>query len=215
MAEVIGAAGVRSGRMRLVRGAAIVIGLGCVWGLAELTLGTRLHMSGIPLAGQIMMPVGIWCALSAHRLCPKRGIVTATGLAAALVRVVGLGAVLPMPGLAILLEAMLMESALQLAGPRRAGYVLAGAAAALYPLLHAFVFKTLLFGLALAAVYGGMIKQARTTLRIEALSGPMALVVWMGISILIGAGAGWLVSVLDLACKNEKASTPSGDRPGP
>jgi hypothetical protein len=188
--------------------------LGCLWGLAEITLGTQLHLSRVPLAGQIMMPVGIWCALGAYRLSPAPGMAMGAGIAAAGMRVFGPGPFLPMPVVAILIEATLMETALLLAGPRRIGYALAGGAAALYPLVHAFAFKTLIFGLPLAAVYASILKQARTTLLGYALAGPAVLALWTALSVLAGCAAGFLVGVLPFGNGRKREKRPS-DASGP
>jgi len=179
-----------------LRGLAIAVGLGCLWGLAEATLGTSLHVDQVPLAGQILIPIGICCALSAYRFYPLRGSVMAVGVAAAAVRFCAPGPFLPMPALAILLEAGLMELCLLLLGGGRAGFAVAGAAAAAYPLLHAFLFKTLFFGLPLAGVYSGVIRQARAILPFPSLGGATLLALWTVLCLALSGAVGFAFGAL-------------------
>ena len=180
--------------MSVVWGIAVAIGLGCLWGIAEVTLGTSLHVDQVPFAGHILILIGICCALSARRLCPLPGVVMAAGVAAASVRLFGPGPFFVMPAVAILLEAALMESCVLFLGNRRVGFAAAGAAAAAYPLLHSFLFKTLFFGLPLTAVYSGVVQHVGATFRLPHLSGPVLLTLWAVLCLVAGGLVGFAVS---------------------
>ena len=168
-----------------------------MWGLAEATLGQKLHLLHVPLAGQIMIPIGIACALTARRLCPAFGIVMSVGAVAACARAFAPGPFFVMPSLAIALEAGLMEACLLLVSDRRrTAFTVAGAVAACYPLLHAFLIKTVFFGVPLAVVYAGAANQARVTLNAASLADGAALALWAAASLAIGAMAGLAVAAL-------------------
>jgi hypothetical protein len=150
-----------------------------------------------------MIPIGIACALAARRLCPSPGIVAATGALAACVRAAAPGPFLLMPSLAILVEASLMEACVGLAGSRRpAAFALAGAAAAAYPFLHAFVIKSLFFGMPLAVLYAGVVNQARTALATPTMPDVAAVLLWA----VLGLGVGALTGLAARAVPSPAAS---------
>lgn len=171
-------------------------GIGCVWGLFEATLGTRLHASGAPLAGVVMIPIGICCALSARRFAPRPGMVMAAGLSAAAIKILAPGPFFIMPPLAILCEAALMEACLLLIGPNRVGFSVAGAAAGTYPLIHAFLIKTLFFGLPLGVVSARVLELAGSVLHLRAVAAPVLMTVWIAFWLVLGAVMGLIVGLI-------------------
>ena len=180
-----------------LRCAIACLGLGSAWGIAEATLGQRLHMLAVPLAGELMIPIGIGCCLGARRLLPTTGIVTGVGAAAAFVRLFAPGPLLLMPSFAILLEAMLMEACLSLVGDRRRGsFMLTGAISALYPLAHGLIAKLLIFSLPLATIYAGIVSQVRLSLRAESLDSGATLAAWIAVCLAVGALSGLAVTAV-------------------
>ncbi len=85
---------------------------GSLWGALESTLGTVLKLIPAVPAGTAMAAVGVVCMVTARRLAPAVGGCVATGLAAALVMTFSLGGLRPGSLIAVLLEALLVETAM-------------------------------------------------------------------------------------------------------
>jgi len=109
--------------------------VGTLWGAMELTLGTVLHLSRMPLRGVFMSVIGLICLVTLRRLRGRPGICMEAGAVAAFVKIFGLGGLFPGPLIGILLEAAVVEGSFLLGGSRLISAVIAGAlAVALTPL---------------------------------------------------------------------------------
>jgi hypothetical protein len=106
---------------------------GALWGAAELTLGTALNLSRLPLAGVVMGLIGLVCLVTLRRLQPRPGVCLLAGAVAVFLKVFLVGGLYPGPLLGIGGEAVLVEVAFTLAGGRRVAAVLAGALALAAP----------------------------------------------------------------------------------
>jgi len=103
---------------------------GAIWGALELSLGTVLKLSRLPLSGLIMTLLGLACLVTLRRLQPSPGVCLLAGLSAAVIKVFAMGGFYPGPIIGILVEATVVEASLGLTGGGRAGAVLGGAVAA-------------------------------------------------------------------------------------
>jgi len=119
---------------------------GTLWGAVELTAGTVLKMSRLPLAGTLLAVVGLVCMVTLRRLQPRRGVCLLAGVVAAFLRVFALGGLVVGPMVGILGEALLVELAFTLVGARLHGAVLAGALALMEAPLQKLVTTWLVLG---------------------------------------------------------------------
>lgn len=100
--------------------------IGSLWGALELSVGSVLHLSRLPLSGLIMAALGLVCLLTLRRLSPYPGVCLVAGAVALAVKVFALGGLRPGPLIGIAAEAVLVEIAVDLL-PRAAGAAAAGA----------------------------------------------------------------------------------------
>lgn len=100
--------------------------IGSLWGALELSLGSVLHLSRLPLSGLVMASLGLICLLTLRRLSPYPGVCLVAGAVTLVVKVFGLGGLRPGPLIGIAAEAVLVEIAVDLL-PRAAGAAAAGA----------------------------------------------------------------------------------------
>ena len=103
---------------------------GSVWGALELSVGTVLKLSRLPLSGLVMTLLGLACLVTLRRLQPGKGVCLLAGLSAAVIKVFAMGGVYPGPVIGILVEALLVEVMFDAAGGGRIGAVTGGALAA-------------------------------------------------------------------------------------
>jgi hypothetical protein len=101
--------------------------IGALWGALELSVGTALHLSRIPIRGMVMAILGLVCLVTLRRLRGGLGGCLLAGLVAAFLKVFTLGGLYPGPLIGILLEALVMEVVFDILGPRRLSAVVGGA----------------------------------------------------------------------------------------
>lgn len=101
--------------------------VGALWGALELSIGTALHLSRIPLRGTLMAVAGLICLVTLRRLRGGPGSVMLAGMIAASLKIFTLGGLYPGPLIGILVEAVVVEVCFDVFGCRRAAAVLGGA----------------------------------------------------------------------------------------
>ncbi len=121
---------------------------GALWGMAEMTVGSLFHALHLPLAGMVVSTLGAVAATAGYVFVPRRGAVLVMGLVSALLKAFSIGSVVVGPMVAIVVESLLAELGLMLAGgrPRRAALVLAGALMVLWSFVHPFISVGLIGG---------------------------------------------------------------------
>ncbi len=100
---------------------------GSLWGALEMSLGTVVKASRIPLAGVVMACLGLLCMITLRRLQPWPGVVLTAGVVAAFLKIFALGGLYPGPMVAILMEAAMVELAFLALGDHVAAAIVGGA----------------------------------------------------------------------------------------
>ncbi|RLC70984.1 MAG: hypothetical protein DRI52_06005 [Chloroflexi bacterium] len=171
---------------------------GALWGAAELTLGSYLHVIFPPLAdtfviGLIMAGLGGIIVLVGRQFVPRVGAAFMMGIITALLKTLSLGGIKIGPIVAILAESLLIEVALLLARrPARWNFVLAGSLAVSWNFFHKFIMMRLLFGKGIETVYVKMVKDGSNVLHVDVRYGLLIIVLLFLVRIAVGALAGWL-----------------------
>jgi hypothetical protein len=165
--------------------------MAALWGLVETSLGNYLHAARVPFRGAVLTAIGIGLALCGRALVDRRGVVLMTGAVTALLRLAGVGTVLLWPLLGILMESLLAELVLlPFARPGRGAYVLAGAAATLWTVIHPFVTQGLLAGSGMVAVYGWMLQGAAQLVPFWRQVAGALVICGVGVPLALGALSG-------------------------
>ncbi len=119
---------------------------GTLWGLAEATLGSAMHMINLPLSGSVLSTVGMIIVLIARGVNPQRGSTLMMALIAAMIKIMSFATVKLGPFVGILLEGVMLEVILTIFSPNILGFMLSGIIVSIYPLLQTLTVKTILFG---------------------------------------------------------------------
>lgn len=164
---------------------------GALWGAIEITSGSILHVVNVPFSGVMLSAVGIAIALIGRLFVPRKGSVLYIGLVAAFLKMFSLGGIVMMPMIGIIMESLLAEIVLTVMGqPRRLSFILAGAAATFWPLIHPFFTQGLLAGQGILTVYNWTLQKGAKMLGLS----PSAVLIILGAviaaHILIGMVAG-------------------------
>ncbi len=129
-------------KTRIITGLALLAALNCVF---EASIGTLLHMVKFPFTGAVMLGFNIVVYILARWICPKPGAITAVALITVIGNIaMGAGMIKTFALVAILLEGIIIDCVVYIAGFRQMSVVLASVAAYLfafiYPLLSTFLF---------------------------------------------------------------------------
>jgi ABC-type thiamin/hydroxymethylpyrimidine transport system permease subunit len=166
---------------------------GALWGAAEMTLGSLLHVLNVPFSGVLLAGIGITIALIGRLFVPRTGSVLFIGLVTALLKMLSLGGIVVNPMIGIVAESLLAEVVLSLWGrPRRASFVVAGGLAVFWPFVHPFFTQGILAGQGILTVYGWTLEKGANLLGLDPSALLLILGGLVGIHLLIGIIAGLL-----------------------
>ena len=119
---------------------------GSLWGIAEATIGSTLHLLHIPLSGAILASLGLLIILLARSRNPVKGSAILMALIAASIKMLSFATIKLGPFVAIIVEGAVVEIILIAFKPGRLGYVLSGLFIGCYPILQNIVTKSIIFG---------------------------------------------------------------------
>lgn len=179
--------------------------LGSLWAASEIVLGSFLHNLRAPFAGHLLTGIAIVVLVAGHRTWPQAGLIARAGLIAAVMKSASPSAVLFGPMVAIAMEGLALEAGVRMGAGRTAGYLLGGALAMSWTLLHKLGSFLLTYGLDVVRIYGDLVAWA------ERQVGPIPLGAWGPLVALaaLNLAAGAAAAVIGLRL------TAGGDGPAP
>ncbi|RMF07549.1 MAG: hypothetical protein D6762_07305 [Candidatus Neomarinimicrobiota bacterium] len=167
---------------------------GTFWGLLEASLGSVLHALRLPFSGSILSSLGLIVLLVARRVNNVPGSSALMGVIAGAIKVLGFATVKLGPLAGILMEALIVETAMSLLGPGLPGFLIAGVVEGVYPIIQTLVTKSILFGASFVPV---ILDTARGfSERVGGTLGWWLLALYILIHIafgLAGASAAWII----------------------
>ncbi len=166
---------------------------GALWGAVETTLGSVLHTLNVPFSGAVLTGIGITIALIGRLFVPRTGSVLFIGLVTACLKMLSLGGIVLTPMIGIMAESLLAEAALTAFGrPRRLSFMLAGALATLWTLLHPFLTQGILAGTGILIIYERTLTNGARALGLDPSVVLLVLAALVGLHLAIGGAAGLL-----------------------
>jgi len=167
---------------------------GALWGIVEIGLGSVLHALNVPLLGSVLAALGIMIALLGRLYVPRRGATLFMGVIAMLLKLFSLGGVVLGPMVGILTEALCAEIVLSFfKQPNLVAFMLAGAMAVFWTMIHPFLTGFLFFGRSLMDVWQGTLEEGSRLVGMDIRTTAFWIIgVMVGIRLAIGAAAGWL-----------------------
>ena len=176
----------------------VFVGLfGALWGVVETTLGTYLNVifpsfTNTFFKGVILGSIGVAVALTGRYFIQKRWSVLFIGIITALLKTLSPGGARIGPIVAILMQSILMELVLSLAGrPQAWAYVLGGALAVGWNFPHKFVMMGIMYGRNVAQVAQKLVQDGSSMLGLDPSMAFWILALLMTVRVLAGGVAGW------------------------
>ncbi len=174
------------GRARIWQRAAIY---GSLWAAVEIVVGSFLHNLRVPLAGSLLAAVGVMLMTAGHRAFPERGLIWRAALVCALMKSVSPSAVILGPMVGILMEGVLLETAVRLFRGRAAGYLIGGALAVSWAMAQRVLNAVIAFGTDVVRLYVDAYSFASRSLGVSSF-GPFDLIAALvAVELLAGATA--------------------------
>jgi hypothetical protein len=168
-----------------------------LWGVVETTLGTYLNVifpsfTNTFFKGVVLGSMGVAIALSGRFFVRKRGSVLLIGVVTALIKTLSPAGSRIGPILAILMQSVMMELVLSLAGqPHRWAYVTGGALAVAWNFPHKFLMMGLMYGRNPVQVYRKLAQDGSEILGLDPSLALLILGLLLAIRLMAGGMAGW------------------------
>ena len=176
----------------------VTIGLfGALWGVVETTLGSYLNVifpsfTNTFFKGVILASIGVAVALVGRFFVQKRGSLLLIGVITALMKLLSPAGGKIGPVVAILLESVMMELVVSLAGDRRRwAFVLGGALAVAWNFPHKFLMMGLMYGRNVVQVYRMLVEDGSRMLGLDPGFAVAILAVLLGVRLVVGGISGW------------------------
>lgn len=166
------------------------------WGAVEITVGSLVHALKIPFGGAMLTGSGIAIALVGRLYVPRKGSVLLIALVTAMLKMLSVGGIILSPMIAIAVEGLLAECGVLLFGATRAGFLVAGLASCLWPLVHTTLSGWIVGGNDLIGSYLVVLERGARALNVpvEWGLGLLAILVVLHAAIgLAGGSLGWAV----------------------
>lgn len=160
---------------------------GALWGAVEATLGSFLHALKIPLSGVLLASIGAALLCALRTLCPRPGILLATGAICAGVKLSAPGTVLLGPAVGIMTESLLAELVMLPLGANRVSAVLAGALAAGWAVCQKVLTQIVLFGAPMLSLYKELLQRGSKLLGIAPEAGLRLVLGFVVLLVTIGS----------------------------
>jgi hypothetical protein len=166
---------------------------GALWGAAEMSLGSVLHMLNIPMTGMFMASIGLAVAMIGRLFVNRPGATLFIGVIAALLKMFSFGGVVIYPMFGILMEALLADMVLTvLRKPGRIAFALAGGLGVVWTLIHPFVSQGILAGRDMYVIWLDTLDEAARVLHIDPKIGLWLFLIMAALRFGVGLVAGLL-----------------------
>jgi hypothetical protein len=164
---------------------------GALWGTAEISLGSVLHMMNIPMTGMFMSAIGLTIALIGRLFVNRASATFFIGVITALLKMFSFGGVVIYPVFGILMEALLADVALTvLRKPGRLAFALAGGVGVTWTLVHPFVSQGILAGRGIYVIWLDTLDEGARILHLDPTIGIWLFLImatiWFGVGISAG-----------------------------
>jgi hypothetical protein len=165
--------------------------IGSLWGALELSVGSVLHLSRLPLTGLVMAAVGLACLLTLRRISPVPGVCLVAGAVAVVVKVFGIGGLIPGPLIGIGAEALLVELAFSALPRGAAGAVAAGGLVYLWAPVQKLVMVRIVAGRDTIEAAVALAGRALAAVGLEAVGVGWAAGTFAALLAAAGGAVGW------------------------
>jgi len=169
---------------------AYAVAFGSLWGAVEVTAGSFLHALRIPFAGVLLASLGAAILVAERQVFDRRGLTLVTGVIAASCKTLSPAGIIWNPMIAIVVEALLAETAMVVTSRSRLAAAAAGLLAAGWSVTQGLLSQYILYGWTVFTLYITVVGKTATWLGLERRTGWVALLAVLALFLALGAAGG-------------------------
>jgi len=184
--------------------AAVVGGL---WASIEIIIGSFLHNARLPFAGTTLAFAGTVLLIGFYQIWPQRGLIIRAGFITAIMKSVSPSVIIFGPMTGIMLEAILLELVILIAGNNLISLMFAGALSLSSALFHKVVSLLIFYGFDLIKVYINVINFALKQFGLKEAQALDILLALLSVYFSVGflaAIIGWHIGKKSLKLKSQQ-----------
>lgn len=184
--------------------AAVVGGL---WASIEIIIGSFLHNARLPFAGTTLAFAGTILLIGFYQIWPQRGLIIRAGFITAIMKSVSPSVIIFGPMTGIMLEAIILELVILIAGNNLISLMIAGALSLSSALFHKVMSLLIFYGFDLIKVYINVINFALKQFGLQEANAFDILISLLGIYFAFGflaAVIGWNIGKKSLKFRNQQ-----------
>jgi len=170
--------------------------VGGLWASIEIIIGSFLHNTRLPFAGSILAFAGTVLLIGFYQIWPYKGLILRAGIITAIMKSVSPSAIILGPMTGILLEAILIEIILNMAGKNLFSFMLAGILSISSALFHKIISIIIFYGFNLVKIYVNIINFGLKQLGFQPASEFQILLFLLAFYFGFGILAGWLGALI-------------------
>jgi nucleoside-triphosphatase THEP1 len=182
--------------------------LGSLWAANEIVLGSFLHNVSFPFTGILLASIGVSLLVAGVRIWNDRGVIWRAGLVCALMKSISPSAVILMPMIGIVAEAVTVWLIVLALGRNPMACLIGGFLATMVPMFQQVVNIIIAYGLNAARIYAAVYTFAASWFGVESISPVGAITIVALVSGIPGA----LAAGLGLAVARRVYELPPPDR---
>ncbi len=180
--------------MRIKKNQTVTIGivwmksavLGSLWASSEIILGSFLHNLRVPFSSIVLTGIGIMVLVSMSMRWREKGLIWRAGLICAMMKAVSPSAVIFGPMIAIMMESVLLEIPVRLAGRTYPGFIIGGMLAMSWNLVQKIVNLLIYYGFNMIDLYTSMVEYSAKQLGLETLDPWIPILILWSLYIVTG-----------------------------
>lgn len=184
--------------------AAVVGGL---WASIEIIIGSFLHNARLPFAGTTLAFAGTILLIGFYQIWPQKGLIIRAGFITAIMKSVSPSVIIFGPMMGIMLEAIILELVILIAGNNLFSLMIAGALSLSSALFHKVVSLLIFYGFDLIKVYINVINFALKQFGLQEANAIDILTSLLGVYFVFGflaAFIGWNIGKKSLKLRNKE-----------
>ncbi|MEN8155719.1 MAG: hypothetical protein ABFS10_02120 [Bacteroidota bacterium] len=159
---------------------------GGLWASFEIIAGSMLHNLHLPFSGTILATFSVILMIAFLQIWKINGLILRAGIICGLMKSLSPSAVILGPMTGIMLEAMVMDLLILLAGRHLFGYIIAGIGALLSAILHKLASLFILYGTDLVTIYANLFEFLKRQLNLTDATPKGLITGIIGVYILLG-----------------------------
>lgn len=166
--------------------------IGTIWASSEIVLGSFLHNLKVPFSGSILTAIGVILLISVSHVWREKALFIRSGLICALLKTMSPSAVIFGPMIAIIAEAVLLETSVLIFGRTTVGFMLGALLAAMWSFIQKIINYLIFYGFNIVDLYKSLMIYVEKQFNIQINTLWLPLILLLMVYAIIGVISGFI-----------------------